>query len=148
MELIEVQERSPLLIRQLLEIWEQSVKATHLFLSRQEIASIREYVPKALREVPHLMIAKKQRGVPVGFLGLQGHTLEMLFLLPEERGKGLGKQLLQDAMQTYGVRFLTVNEQNPSAKGFYEHMGFRVYRRNSHDQQGNPYPLFYMFLAP
>ena len=39
---------------------------------------------------------------------------------------------------------LTVNEQNPQAKGFYEHMGFHVYKRTELDEQGNPYPLLYM----
>ena len=37
-----------------------------------------------------------------------------------------------------------MNEQNPQAKGFYEHMGFRVYKRTELDEQGNPYPLLYM----
>ena len=37
-----------------------------------------------------------------------------------------------------------VNEQNPLAKGFYEYMGFKVYKRTECDEQGNPYPLLYM----
>ena len=39
---------------------------------------------------------------------------------------------------------MAVNEQNPLAKGFYEHMGFHVYKRTDYDEQGNPYPLLYM----
>lgn len=39
---------------------------------------------------------------------------------------------------------LAVNEQNPSAKGFYEHMAFKIYKRQGVDEQGNPYPLLYM----
>ena len=34
----------------------------------------------------------------------------------------------------------------PLAKGFYEHMGFQVYKRTELDEQGNPYPLLYMRL--
>lgn len=41
---------------------------------------------------------------------------------------------------------LAVNEQNPLAKGFYQHMGFEVYKRTKCDEQGNPYPLLYMKL--
>lgn len=37
-----------------------------------------------------------------------------------------------------------VNEQNPLAKGFYEHLGFKTYKRTTYDEQGNPYPLLYM----
>ena len=32
---------------------------------------------------------------------------------------------------------VVVNEQNPQAKGFYEHMGFKVYERSEIDEQGN-----------
>lgn len=30
------------------------------------------------------------------------------------------------------------------ATGFYEHMGFAVYKRTETDVQGGPYPLLYM----
>ena len=40
--------------------------------------------------------------------------------------------------------FRSIKEQNPQAKGFYEHMGFQVYKRTDLDEQGNPYPLLYM----
>lgn len=31
-----------------------------------------------------------------------------------------------------------------AGRGFYEHMGFQVYKRTDLDEQGNPYPLLYM----
>ena len=49
-------------------------------------------------------------------------------------------------MDRYGLRELAVNQQNPQARGFYEHMGFHVYRRTETDEQGGPYPLLYMKL--
>ena len=60
-------------------------------------------------------------------------------------GLAMAKQLLQEGIAR-GVRRLTVNEQNPQARIFYEHMGFRVYKRTDCDEQGNPYPLLYMEL--
>jgi len=80
-------------------------------------------------------------------MGIENNRLEMLFLSPKVRGKGLGKQLLQYAVQDYGVRELTVNEQNPQAVGFYEHLGFQTYKRTEYDEEGNPYPLLYMKLV-
>ena len=71
----------------------------------------------------------------------------MLFLSPEVRGKGLGKQQLQYGIETYNIQELTVNEQNPQAVGFYEHMGFQTYKRTEYDEEGNPYPLLYMRLS-
>ena len=130
--------------RPALEVWESSVRATHLFLSAGEIDSIKEYVPQALKGVPHLLIAEDDAGHPAAFMGIENGTLEMLFIAPEERGKGLGKRLLLHGIENYGVERLAVNEQNPQARGFYEHMGFQIYKRTDHDEQGNPYPLLYM----
>lgn len=50
MKIVEVKERTPLLIQQLLGIWDGSVRATHLFLSDSEIEKIKGYVPEAIRE--------------------------------------------------------------------------------------------------
>ena len=144
MKIVEVKERTPDLIKGLLEVWENSVRATHLFLSDSEIQSIKKYVPQALNEVLHLLIAEDESGRPVAFMGVETGSLEMLFIAPEERGKGLGKRLIQYGIKNYSVEKLTVNEQNPQAKGFYEHMGFQVYKRTDLDEQGNPYPLLYM----
>ena len=55
---------------------------------------------------------------------------------------------LQYAQEHYGLRELTVNEQNPQAVGFYEHLGFITYKRTDYDEQGNPYPLLYMKYTP
>ena len=43
MRIVRVEERHPILIRALLDIWQRSVRATHLFLSDGEIESIKEY---------------------------------------------------------------------------------------------------------
>ena len=48
MKIIEVTDRTPDLIGQLLDVWEASVRATHLFLSDDEINRIKAYVPQAL----------------------------------------------------------------------------------------------------
>lgn len=146
MQIIEVKDRTPLLTAQLLKVWEASVKATHLFLSEDEIAAIKQYVPEALGAVPHLIVAKEEDETPVAFMGIAGQKLEMLFVAPEKRGQGVGKQLLRYGMEHYAVNELVVNEQNPAAKGFYEHLGFRVCQRAERDEQGNPYPILYMRL--
>ena len=144
MNIYEIQERDASLIRRLLPVWEDSVRATHRFLLDAERQSIKAYVPQALRGVAHLVIAERTPGFPVAFMGVEGGRLEMLFLLSAERGAGLGRRLLEYGIRRYGIREVTVNEQNPQAVGFYEHMGFQTYRRTDLDEEGNPYPLLYM----
>lgn len=145
MRIYEEKERSEAAVNGLLEVWESSVKATHTFLSEKEIHSIKQYVPQAIIGVPRLFVLENG-GKLCGFMGIDGKRLEMLFLLPEMRNKGYGKNLLDLAIKEYGVCELTVNEQNPQAVGFYEHMGFSAYKRTDFDEEGNPYPLLYMKL--
>ena len=144
MKISEVQERTPALIERLTEVWEGAVRATHLFLSAEEIAGIKEYVPQALSGVEHLIVAEGSDGLPVAFMGIEGQKLEMLFVSAGERGKGLGKALIGLGIANYAIEEVAVNKQNPQAIGFYERMGFRTYRRSDLDEQGNPYPLLYM----
>lgn len=142
----EIKDRNLSLINQLLEVWEDSVKATHLFLSDEEIKSIKEYVLQAIYGVSHLVIIENESHIPIAFMGIEDRKLEMLFIKNNDRGKGLGKRLLNYGIENYNVNELAVNEENPSAKGFYEHMGFKTYKRSKLDEQGNPYPILYMRL--
>lgn len=89
MQIIECVEREGALPAALVDVWERSVRATHAFLSEQEILAIREFVPQALSGVETLVVAL-EGGAPLGFMGAQAGRLEMLFLAPEARGRGLG----------------------------------------------------------
>lgn len=68
----------------------------------------------------------------------------MLFIDATARGKGYGSKLLNYGIENLNVDELAVNEQNPQAVGFYEHMGFKTVERSELDDQGNPYPILRM----
>ena len=142
----EAAERPGTLVQQLTEVWERSVRATHAFLSEDDIVRLRGMVPQAFAEVPRLLVARRA-GRVIGFAGVDGAFLDMLFLDAAARGMGAGRLLLERATELYGVTELSVNEQNPDAVGFYEHMGFSTYRRTETDEQGDPFPLLYMRRA-
>jgi putative acetyltransferase len=146
MQIIDVKKRTPLLLQQLEVIWESSVRSTHLFLSETEILAIKVFIPEALKKIPHLVIIENSQQEILGFMGIDGQMLEMLFISADARGKGYGKALLHYGIETFSINELTVNEQNPLAKGFYEKLGFQVVKRTATDQQGKPYPILYMEL--
>ena len=147
MRSIAKEDRTPALIESLLDVWEGSVRATHLFLSDDEINLIKAYVPDALASVPVLIVEAGSNGAPTAFMGIAGDGLEMLFVARNARGRGVGRRLLEHGIAALGVRRLSVNEQNPQAVGFYEHMGFAVCGRSEADDQGNPYPILRMELS-
>lgn len=145
-KIIEKPDRTNTLIEELTLVWEDSVRKTHLFLAEDAIAEIKQFIPEALREVAHLVVSVNDSEEPIGFLGVQDRAIEMLFISPNQRGKGIGKELVRYGIKTFATNHVTVNEQNPQAIGFYEHLGFKVYKRTEIDEQGRPYPLLYMEL--
>ena len=137
MRILTVTDRNDTLIEKLIPLWEKSVKATHLFLSPEEVAEIKKYVPMAMKNAEHLLIAADRNDFPVGFMGIENQKLEMLFIHPDYIGQGIGKQLILYGIETYGVNEVTVNQQNPAAVGFYEHMGFKTYKRTKSKARNN-----------
>jgi len=128
-------------------VWEASVRATHDFLDRDYLAWIRErLVPEFLPAVS-LHAARDDGGVIIGFLGVADDRIEMLFIDPASRGKGVGRLLVTHAIEVLGARAVDVNEQNEQAVGFYLRMGFQVERRSDRDGMGKPYPLLHLRLG-
>ena len=140
-----VNERTDALVAVLTDVWEASVRATHTFLTKSDIAALRQYVPDALRAVEHLTVLLDDNGQPAGFCGVDRRRLEMLFLHPDMIGKGAGRLLVQHTFDEYQVNEVCVNEQNPTAAAFYRRMGFVVLdHRTELDEQGRPFPLLYL----
>lgn len=139
----EIKDRDDILINKLIDVWEASVRETHHFLSDEEILGIKNYVPQALKEIPVLVVGY-DRNKPVAFMGIADKKLEMIFITPEKRKKGLGTKLVELGINHYKVNELCVNEQNPLAIKFYEKLGFEVYHRSDIDEQGAPFPILYM----
>lgn len=118
------------------------VVTNHTFLTDDEINRIKQYVPQAIAEVPELAVMRPDGDssdqTPLAFMGVADGRLEMLFVDPDHRGHGIGKQLLEHGIAHHNVSELTVNEQNPQAIGFYQHMGFVTYQRTEQDEEGGP----------
>jgi putative acetyltransferase len=125
-------------------VWEASVRATHEFVSDADIEIFRPLVRQGFGQIEHLAGLRDDGGLLVGFVGVEDHKLEMLFLDPAVRGQGGGKLLLRHALLAFNAQTLDVNEQNPQAIGFYLHHGFEVTGRSELDGMGKPYPLLHL----
>lgn len=147
MNLLEIDDRNVALIDKLTIVWRKSVEATHSFLTPEEIDRIAAYIPSALQEVPILVTAVGADNEPQGFMGINAAKIDMLFIAPQFRGLGLGRKFIEYAREKYYVNEVSVNEANVQARGFYEAMGFSVYRRSELDEQGEPYPILFMKLT-
>ena len=131
---------------EVVEVWEASVRATHHFLSEDDIKFLKPLILNEYLSAVELRCVKDTTGKIKGFLGVTEGKIEMLFISPENRGAGIGKLLLNYAVNELGATKVDVNEQNPQAVGFYEHLGFKVTSRSSVDGMGKPFPLLHMKL--
>ena len=135
----------PVELDALTALWERSVRATHDFLAPEDIAFFRRMVrEEALPGVEELYVVRDEKNGFAAFAGVEAGKLEMLFVAPEKRGKGLGRILVEYVTVHCGVRRVDVNEQNAQAAGFYARMGFRVVSRSATDPSGRPYPILHL----
>ncbi|WP_444893109.1 acetyltransferase [Microbulbifer sp. TRSA001] len=131
----------------LIEIWEASVRVTHDFLQEEDIVTLKPLILEQYFDAVDLKCAKDDEGKIHGFCDVHEGNVEMLFISPESRGKGIGLHLMEDAIKNQGATKVDVNEQNKQALGFYEYLGFNVVGRSPLDGQGKPYPLLHMELG-
>jgi putative acetyltransferase len=132
--------------QELIELWEASVRATHLFLKDEDISFFKQVILHQYFDVVKLFCIKNEHQHILGFMGIADTNLEMLFVMPSYFGLGIGKALLLEAISKQGVKFVDVNEQNPKALGFYLHHGFKICSRSEKDGTGKPYPILHLKL--
>jgi len=131
---------------ELLDVWENSVRATHDFITEEDIEFFKPIIIEQAFPAVTLKCVKDASGAIVGFVGVHDKKIEMLFILDAQRGQGIGKTLLQYAIEQLNATKVDVNEQNPQATGFYQHMGFKVASRSPVDDMGKPFPILHMTL--
>lgn len=131
---------------ELLQLWEASVRSTHHFLTEGDIQFYKSIVPQYFPKVD-LYVTRDEQNKITAFMGLSEEIIEMLFVHPNEQGKGLGKQLIHVAINDKKIKKVDVNEQNTSALQFYLHIGFRIIGRDATDASGKPFPILHLQLA-
>jgi putative acetyltransferase len=129
----------------LVGIWRRAVEATHGFLAPSDVDEIETQVRTTV--LPSLTVTVAERagsGSVVGWIGVHDTQVEALFVDPAAHRRGVGSALLDAATAAMPHVTLDVNEQNPSAVGFYRRHGFVEVGRSEHDGEGRPFPLVHM----
>lgn len=130
----------------LVGIWERSVRASHDFLTDDDIAEIRSKMASCyLPAVKLTAISPTPAGELCGFIGIADGKIEMLFIDSDFRGSGFGSALLRYALDE-GATLVDVNEQNPAATEFYLSHGFHIVGRDESDDAGRPFPILHLSI--
>jgi putative acetyltransferase len=130
----------------LVDIWLRSVRATHTFLSEDDIQSLLPEVRGGALAALDLWVLCGGSGTLMGFMGMSGSNVEALFIAPEFLRQGGGRRLIAHARALHGELTVDVNEQNPGACRFYQACGFVVEGRSELDTSGRPFPLLHLRL--
>ena len=128
----------------LIFVWERSVRATHTFLKREDIAFYKSIVETIDFNQLSVYCAQASDDELIGFIGVADGKVEMLFLHPSYIGQGIGTLLMEFAIDKLGATFVDVNEGNRHAVEFYKKFGFEVYDRMEKDSEGKDYPILKM----
>jgi len=131
---------------ELTDVWEASVRATHHFLREEDIQFFKPLILNEYLKAVRLHCVKDASGEINGFIGTLDNAIEMLFIRPSARGKGIGRALAEFAINNENCIKVDVNEENEQAVGFYKKLGFKTTGRSEKDGFGKPYPLLHMEL--
>jgi putative acetyltransferase len=130
----------------MLDLWERSVRATHSFLTEEDIADLRPHVAQELESTAvEWFVASNEDGHVMGFLANTPGCIEGLFIDPRYHRRGFGRLLVAHAQALAGGPLrLDVNEGNSGAIDFYQSQGFAVVGRSATGGEGRPFPVLHM----
>ncbi|GGE65585.1 putative acetyltransferase [Pedobacter psychrotolerans] len=129
---------------QVLKLWEDSVRASHDFITETDIEDYRERISNSLINMELFCIEKAEE--MQGFIALANYKIQLLFVHPKVYRQGIGKNLIDFAIQHHQACMVDVNAQNTRAVSFYKSLGFEVYQKFPNDGAGKPYPVWSLRL--
>lgn len=103
---VEKRLRTQMLIKNLLEVWRTSVRASHHFLTEEDILHLSPFAEQGLQHIQHLVVMEDAEN-PIGFMGVQDKKIEMLYMLGTEYTwskngfNALLKSTVEDGTPTY-----------------------------------------------
>lgn len=140
----------PQMLTALLDLWEDSVQASHIFLTKQHIAEIKVEVKAALQSSQNIITATDKKDF-LGFIGVEKNKIEMLFIASSAFRKGIGKALLKEALERYLKDYpyilVDCNEQNTQGLAFYKSLGFEKVGMSEKDSAGRDFPIVYLKVS-
>lgn len=131
--------------QQLISVWECAVRATHHFLSEKDISQYRLLIHDYYFDRLKLFCYRKENRI-TGFIGVSQRDIQLLFVMPDQMGLGIGAALVEFAVNKLKAQTVDVNVQNTTAIGFYKKLGFEPTGISQKDSAGKPFPVMSMKL--
>lgn len=121
-------------LEQIMQLWLQSNVQAHDFIEKKywksHYGEVRKMMPEA-----EIYVFDSEGGI-LGFIGIQEDYIAGIFVEENNRGRGIGKHLLQCAKQNHTSLCLHVYVKNERAVRFYENEGFIIGREQHEEETG------------
>lgn len=129
---------------EILTLWEDSVRASHDFITEADIDDYRKLIADRLPDLK--LFCLEEAGRLQAFIAISNRKIQLLFVHPRAFRQGFGKHLTHFAIQQHHVWMVDVNAQNERAVSFYLNMGFHVHEKFATDGLNKPYPVWELRL--
>lgn len=116
----------------LLDTWSAASEIAHPFLSDEFLASERENIPNLYLPNAETWVFEKQ-GKVVGFIALIGNEVGAIFVHPHHQKSGIGRSLMDHAVERQGTLEVEVFQANLIGRAFYERYGFVMLEQKHHE---------------
>lgn len=134
---IEIRPYRPEDCLRLLDIWRAASERGHPFFSREQLDEQQQLVGDVYLPQAETWVALSD-AKPVGFIGLLDDFVGGLFVAPESHGTGVGRRLIEHALERRGTLELDVYALNAGALSFYRRLGFVEISRRPRDDNDLP----------
>ncbi|WP_204139599.1 GNAT family N-acetyltransferase [Halomicronema sp. CCY15110] len=119
----------------LLAVWYRAAAIAHPFLPAEHFEQERAAIATQYLPVAETWVYEHQ-GEVVGFISLLGQTVGGFFVDPAMQGQGIGRSLMDHAVQLRGPLDVEVFEQNAIGQRFYDRYGFVSMGQSCHGETG------------
>lgn len=127
----------------LIEIWYTASQVATPFLSEEFLAEEREAIRKSYLPSAETWVFETE-GTVAGFITLLGNEVGTIFVHPKWQRRGVGRALMDHAIDLRSFLYLDVFKENAVGRQFYNRYGFRFGHEHVHAQTGHIQMRFYL----
>lgn len=121
---MDIESRDENLVNEILGVYEKSIEHLNGVMPKESMEEIKSNTEKMIKNIENLIIVKNDEENIIGFMGCEDENLEMLYLHPDYKNQGIGKELINIAINNHNVNKAHIVKINTDGIDFCRHMGF------------------------
>lgn len=134
----------PQIAKEMIKLWEESVKESYDFLDPTDLDFIKEEVYRELNDKNTVIVASNKEDT-LGFISGSQDVLKLLYVSPHYRYQSVGKKLLLHAcniyLKDYEFLYTSCFLDNTQGLGYFKKLGFKAINIEITNINDKSYPI-------